>query len=145
MDYLNTIFNKKRPFAPIKISGGTTNGRISTVSHNVCAQQCLEASEMEMLEDDLQNIRQKMDDDIKSTIRTNDYIDDQDDDVYKKYKFDRKSQISTQLPIHQSKDKILSKIMQNPSVVIEGSTGCGKSTQVSQSRTKIYHATIFNV
>lgn len=136
MDILDIMFNKKRPFAPINISGGTTNGRISAVSQPTFVQ-CLDASEKEMLEDDVQISRQKVENNIKTTIRTNDdfggyALDDHDTDVYTKYKFDRRSQTAAQLPVWHSKDKILSKITQYPTVVIEGSTGCGKSTQASK-------------
>lgn len=47
MDYVNILFNKERPFAPIKISGGTTNGRVVKETQRTFRQN-LEASEKEM-------------------------------------------------------------------------------------------------
>lgn len=133
MDYMDILFNKERPFAPIKISGGTTQGRI-VVEKQLTFRQNLEASEREMFEDDIHDIRQQLNHDIKTSMKTSNDLDSHaldDDIIYKKYKFDRRSQDAMQLPIYGSKDKILSKIRQYPSVIIEGNTGCGKSTQVS--------------
>lgn len=52
------------------------------------------------------------------------------DPVYGKYKFDNTMQTDAPLPIIASRNEILHKIATNPVVVIEGDTGCGKSTQV---------------
>ncbi|XP_054743401.1 probable ATP-dependent RNA helicase spindle-E [Anastrepha obliqua] len=53
-----------------------------------------------------------------------------DDGVYSKYNFNLKRDES--LPIHDNKDQILNAIRKNPVVVLEGDTGCGKTTQVPQ-------------
>lgn len=136
MDYVDILFNKERPFAPIKISGGTTNGRVVKETQRTFRQN-LEAFEREMFEDDIHDIRHQLNHDIKTSMKTNNYLDSHtldynDDVIYKIYKFDQRSQSAMRLPIYGSKDKILSKIRQYPSVVIEGNTGCGKSTQVSK-------------
>ncbi|XP_055302653.1 probable ATP-dependent RNA helicase spindle-E [Sitodiplosis mosellana] len=132
MDFMDILFNKNRPFEPAKISGGTTNGRVAAERGRTVAK-ILETSDREMIEDDLAMIRQKLHDNIKTSMKTFDCHDDgHDDDIYKKYNFNRRSQLSTQLPIYGCKEKIMSKIRQYPSVVIEGSTGCGKSTQIPQ-------------
>lgn len=49
------------------------------------------------------------------------------DDVYNRFDFDR---VLPDLPIIEMKDHILRTIRDNPIVVLEGATGCGKSTQV---------------
>lgn len=133
MDYIDILFNKNKPFMPIKISGGTTNGYIAAGGNQQPTfGQNLETSEREMLEDDIQTIHRKLNKNIKTSMKTCNNVDCHvSDDIFKKYKFDRRTQNAIQLPIYGSKDKILSKIRQYPSVVIEGSTGCGKSTQVS--------------
>lgn len=119
MDFVDILFNKNRPFVPIKISGGTTNGRVVSGCKQHTFGQNLEPSEREMFEDDIHETRLKLNDTIKTSMKIgNDYdsnaLDGHDDDidVYKKYKFDRRSQSATQLPIYGSKDKIMSKIRQ---------------------------------
>lgn len=49
------------------------------------------------------------------------------DDVYNRYKFNR---TLPDLPIIEMKDHILNVIEKNEIVVLEGATGCGKTTQV---------------
>ncbi|XP_071453953.1 probable ATP-dependent RNA helicase spindle-E [Hetaerina americana] len=52
------------------------------------------------------------------------------DDVFMKYTFD--NNIPAKLPISSYKDKIISMIDTNPVTIIQGFTGCGKTTQVPQ-------------
>lgn len=52
-----------------------------------------------------------------------------DDGVYDRYVFNMER--DTSLPIHDAKDEILKTIRQNPVVILEGDTGCGKTTQAS--------------
>lgn len=49
--------------------------------------------------------------------------------LFQKYNFTLKP---NKLPIRHTKDDILSRIRENPVVVLEGPTGCGKTTQVPQ-------------
>lgn len=49
------------------------------------------------------------------------------DDVYTKYQFHRKL---PDLPIVQMKDHILQMIDKHSVLILEGATGCGKTTQV---------------
>lgn len=51
-----------------------------------------------------------------------------DDGVYDRYNFDLER--DNTLPIHDAKDEILDTIRKNPVVILEGDTGCGKTTQV---------------
>lgn len=55
------------------------------------------------------------------------------DPVYEKYKFNNFIHSESPLPIFASQEEILEKIAANPVVVIQGDTGCGKSTQVIDS------------
>lgn len=52
------------------------------------------------------------------------------DKLYSTFNFEHRSQDS--LPIIQSKDDILREIQTHNIAIIEGVTGCGKSTQVPQ-------------
>ncbi|KAG8222127.1 hypothetical protein J437_LFUL002124 [Ladona fulva] len=52
------------------------------------------------------------------------------DDIHEKYSFECNN--TPELPIREYKDKIVSMIETNPVTVIQGFTGCGKTTQVPQ-------------
>lgn len=51
-----------------------------------------------------------------------------DDGLYDRYHFDLRRDET--LPIHDSKEQIIASIRENPVIVLEGDTGCGKTTQV---------------
>lgn len=51
-----------------------------------------------------------------------------DDGIYDRYPFDTRRDES--LPIHDKRDEIIELIRTNPVVILEGDTGCGKTTQV---------------
>ncbi|XP_050300294.1 probable ATP-dependent RNA helicase spindle-E [Anthonomus grandis grandis] len=53
-------------------------------------------------------------------------------DVYKKHNFSLNTDARKELPIDSYKSQILSRVEQNQVIVIEGPTGCGKTTQVPQ-------------
>lgn len=57
------------------------------------------------------------------------------DSVYKRYDFNR---VLPDLPIVEMKDVILKKIKQNPVIILEGDTGCGKTTQVRWIRVHLF-------
>lgn len=63
------------------------------------------------------------DDDGSKTIKT-----EITNDVYDRYNFDR---ILPDLPIVAMRDFIMKKIRTNPVIILEGATGCGKTTQVN--------------
>lgn len=138
MDPIDILFNQNKPFTPIVISGGTTGGRIRDAPTPVAPQR-LDSNDMEMFQNDVATKRDQLN---RNMIKARaslvsggfEFGENNENDIYKKYKFDRRSQEATQLPVYASKDKILGKIEEYPSVVIEGSTGCGKSTQVSAPR-----------
>lgn len=50
------------------------------------------------------------------------------DDVYKRYNFNLNRDKS--LPIYDAKDEIINGVRKNPVIILEGDTGCGKTTQV---------------
>lgn len=53
-----------------------------------------------------------------------------DDPVYAEYKFDIR--MGNNLPIHSYRDKILKILDSHSVIVLQGATGCGKTTQVPQ-------------
>uniref|UniRef100_A0A1A9UTM0 Probable ATP-dependent RNA helicase spindle-E n=1 Tax=Glossina austeni TaxID=7395 RepID=A0A1A9UTM0_GLOAU len=53
-----------------------------------------------------------------------------DNGLYDRYHFDLRRDET--LPIHDSKEQIIASIRENPVTVLEGDTGCGKTTQVPQ-------------
>lgn len=55
-----------------------------------------------------------------------------EDEVYKKYDFKQDNSTENQLPIASSKAILLKSIDKNPVIVVQGDTGCGKSTQLPQ-------------
>lgn len=138
MDLAGLLFDRQKPFTPVRISGGTTNGRILSETEPVVENR-LEAIEKSSLLKDVELMRRGLNENIKESGGViHDANEDGIDDVYKKYKFDQKTQSATQLPVYASKEKILSTIAEYQSVVIQGSTGCGKSTQVREIK---FHVT----
>lgn len=132
-DYFDVLFNKRRPFVPIRVSGGTTNGRIIPEIPKV-PEKHLEESEKLMYEEDVDYVQNQLKKQLSLIGTQKNHepaCDGPTDEVYTKYNFGYRTLAATQLPVHALKSKILSKIAEFPSVVIEGSTGCGKSTQVS--------------
>lgn len=49
--------------------------------------------------------------------------------IYDRYSFNR-DHCSTNMPIHKCRQEIMDAIRENPVVVLQGNTGCGKTTQV---------------
>ncbi len=64
-----------------------------------------------------------VDDDVASVSVKTDAIDD----VYRRYNFSRDL---PDLPIVEMKSLILKAIEENSIIILEGATGCGKTTQV---------------
>lgn len=112
------------------ISGGTTNGRIVS-QRPPDLDRHFDATESQAYEEEVDKMQLKLKQNLIS-LDTEQIVDDRPmDEVYKKYNFDHRTQAATQLPVHAFKSEILSKISKFPAVVIEGSTGCGKTTQVN--------------
>lgn len=53
--------------------------------------------------------------------------------TYARYNFDTRSEI--ELPIHASREKIVEAVRENRVIILQGDTGCGKTTQVNRNRT----------
>ncbi|KAI8119816.1 putative ATP-dependent RNA helicase spindle-E [Lucilia cuprina] len=51
------------------------------------------------------------------------------DPIYSRYEFNLER--DTSLPIHDAKDEIINSIRKNPVIILQGDTGCGKTTQVN--------------
>lgn len=133
-EIVNVLFQRNKPFTPIRISGGTTNGRVKS-QPQISVEKRLEVHERELYEDDIEYMRRELQENIRLADAEQDLTSGgQTDEVYKKYRFDERTQNATQLPVYASQGKILSKISEYSSVIIEGSTGCGKSTQVNSFR-----------
>ncbi|XP_075146643.1 tudor domain containing 9 protein spindle E [Haematobia irritans] len=73
--------------------------------------------------DDLEHLSSEDDDENPRAKRL-------DDGIYDRYTFDMNRNES--LPIFDKRDEIVEMIRTNPVVVLEGDTGCGKTTQVPQ-------------
>ncbi|XP_067635728.1 probable ATP-dependent RNA helicase spindle-E [Eurosta solidaginis] len=82
--------------------------------HGVSSSTCM---------DELEDLSEG-EDDVKAKIHK------MDDGVYDRYHFNLQRDES--LPIHDNKEQILQAIRKHPVVVLEGDTGCGKTTQVPQ-------------
>lgn len=136
MDPFEIMFPKGRLFTPIRISGGTTNGRIVN-EFRARTQQRFQQSDRDCWEKDIEDTAEQLSQQMSSAGISNEtcvqsVIDqEEENNIYEKYNFERRSFESGQLPVYASKDKILKKIAESRTVVIEGATGCGKSTQVS--------------
>lgn len=130
MDFMDVLFNPDKPFTPIVIAGGTTNGRVVSSDRPAYAERHLQT---DALADEIEDIRQQYDNSIKTQKPSNEpgHALEDTEKFYSNFKFDRRSQSALQLPVYASKDNILQKIADFPSLVIEGSTGCGKTTQVT--------------
>uniref|UniRef100_A0A1I8NW04 Probable ATP-dependent RNA helicase spindle-E n=1 Tax=Stomoxys calcitrans TaxID=35570 RepID=A0A1I8NW04_STOCA len=77
--------------------------------------------------DDLENLTSEDDDDDASDGNPRARLDD---GIYDRYPFDMNR--DEDLPIFEKRDEIVEMIRTNPVVVLEGDTGCGKTTQVPQ-------------
>ncbi|XP_021956127.1 ATP-dependent RNA helicase TDRD9 [Folsomia candida] len=73
---------------------------------------------------------------VIGTIPANNRIqgidDSKEDDVFRKFKMDEKYVGTAGLVINQYEDKIISMLESNQVLIVEGFTGCGKTTQVPQ-------------
>lgn len=128
-ELINMMF-KCGKFKPISIAGGTSNGYLNAVNKPTFGPR-FSAGEKESLEDDVHITRQKLKKNLESVGKIDENAETPIEDIYEKYKFDRRTQNAMNLPIYASKNEILASIANCPAVVIEGSTGCGKSTQVN--------------
>lgn len=134
MDEVNQVFGFLKPIKR-EVFGGSTLGcvNLSKPKQNESKPQLTRYDKRE-LEEDVENMRQKIDEAFKTKQIHNDYHDGNEknyDNVYDRYKFDQYNS-SGKLPIYSSKRKILKVLEESPVLILQGSTGCGKTTQVPQ-------------
>lgn len=121
---------------PYRSLEGTTNGRVvSTLNTNQHRKPVLNGRATSMLEDEIEEARNQLFDRLKISKNTINASGNIEASVYEKYNFERLLTSSHDLPVYKKKDEILATIEKHPTVVIEGSTGCGKSTQVCMLHT----------
>lgn len=136
MDFIDVLFNKQKPFTPISAPGGTTNGSV-VQTHRKLFVPRLHISQTQDMENDMEMTRQNFKQNLKLNCQAqdnNEASEHCEDEVFTKYDFNDRKPNARDLPVYQFKDAILSNIAKYPAIVIEGSTGCGKSTQVSLSK-----------
>lgn len=127
-DWEALLDGRNLPHRPLE---GTTNGRvISKYITNSDSKNVLDTNAAAELEDQIEEARHQLLGRIKISHNNVGASDANEATVYDKYNFERRFTNSHNLPIYKKKDVILAKIKEHPTVVIEGSTGCGKSTQV---------------
>lgn len=156
MDDIDEFFDFSKPFNRVVISGGYCNATVvedKTLFNKMPEREKMgkEYAGKFIKEEESQLINAFLDEAAgPSTSRTSN-LEDVDDEMsladedeehakalkakemmlplFQKYNFTLKP---NKLPIRHTKDDILSRIRENPVVVLEGPTGCGKTTQVPQ-------------
>ncbi|XP_053680690.1 probable ATP-dependent RNA helicase spindle-E [Anopheles nili] len=153
-DDVNNFFNFSKPFQRKIISGGYCNGSVVTGKLNIqtLPQRNVEGTEYAAKYSKAEEAR-LMESWVNDALHqtTTSHLDDVDDalslaeedtehlqrvraqelmePLFSRFNF---TVNSSALSIHQSKHAILNAIRENPVVVLQGTTGCGKTTQVPQ-------------
>lgn len=133
-NHFDTLFEIRNGFV-LWFKGGTTNGRIAKLP-NPTAPERLQSIEKDAWAHEISVTKNKLQRMLQVSRETSEGFEENalgehdDNDIYGKYKFEGPSRDAAKLPVYALKDKIIKTIAASPSVVIEGSTGCGKSTQV---------------
>ncbi|XP_055384477.1 probable ATP-dependent RNA helicase spindle-E [Condylostylus longicornis] len=155
MDDINDFFDFSKPFKRTVVSGGCVNGRCmpdETFRSEVIpkrevigkeySKKLAVAEEINVLEDDYavsagpssgrssnisRSFMETMEDDTDEDINMD---KKPKDDIYEKYNFSKRTHID--LPIFDTREDIIELIHRNRVVVLEGETGCGKTTQLPQ-------------
>lgn len=155
MDDIDDFFDFSKPFNRVVISGGYCNATVvedKTIFNKMPEREKMgkDYAVKYVKDEETQLINAFMDEAGPSTSRTSN-LEDVDDDVsmaeedeehtkalkakemmaplFQRYNFTLKE---NKLPIRNSKAEILDKIRSNPVIVLQGVTGCGKTTQVPQ-------------
>ncbi|XP_005191065.1 probable ATP-dependent RNA helicase spindle-E [Musca domestica] len=117
-DYVGTSYAKSLIEQEcLKLDELDLNKSHHTEAHSTVASSCMD--DLEPLSTDSEN-----DDEENPRAKR------PDDGIYDRYPFDLNRNSS--LPIYDKRDEIVEMIRTNPVVVLEGDTGCGKTTQVPQ-------------
>lgn len=131
MDEVNQVFGFLKPIKR-EVFGGSTLGCVNpSKPKQTESKPRLTRQDKRELEEDVEKMRQQIDEEFKKhhvynddhNVNENDY-----DDVYDRYKFDQYDN-SGMLPIYSSKRKILKVLEESPILILQGATGCGKTTQ----------------
>lgn len=154
---INDLFDFSKPFVRKDVSGGTVAGRTRemTTTTKVEPSRILPSTTdysnkyVKDLHEHLRVVSMEFDTKSKNKTkrfhgraksflqrfnigsRQSDEDENPKESIYDKYDFEYHSP-SNPLPIASSRDKILATIKENTVVVLQGSTGCGKTTQVPQ-------------
>lgn len=127
-DWETFLEGRNLPYRPLE---GTTNGRVISSSNKKPPKKyALNGRATSELEDQIEVVRDQLLDRLKISQNNPSACANMEASAYENYNFERRFTNSHNLPIYKKKDVILAKIKEHPTVVIEGSTGCGKSTQV---------------
>lgn len=131
MDEVNQVFGFLKPIKR-EVFGGSTLGCVnqSKPKQNESKPRLTRHDKREM-EEDVEKMRQRIDEAFKAKQVYKDDHDENEkdyDDIYDRYKFDQYEN-SGKLPIYSSKQKILKVLAESPVLILQGSTGCGKTTQ----------------
>lgn len=154
MDEVNDFFDFSKPFKRVTVSGGYLNGRvISSSAPNASnkivkrehvgqeyAQSYADAEKLQILKE-FEGVDSSSSECQQPSTSSMDTLEDLEEDVkpdvskpdnelYEKYQMEPK--LYCDLPIFDSRTKILNAVRENRCVVLEGDTGCGKTTQVPQ-------------
>lgn len=131
MDEVNQVFGFLKPIKR-EVFGGSTLGCVNTIKPKQNeSKPRLTRHDKRELEEDVEKKRQEIDAAFKKQQNCNEYDENEEqdyDDVYDRYKFDQYDN-SGKLPIYSSRRKILKVLEESPVMILQGSTGCGKTTQ----------------
>lgn len=136
MDDYYRFFDLSKPLKKTIIHSGTTQGRVVVpVDPQPPRNTRKDQMNMENLEKDVEEMRKKVQTALK--IKSDNHNNNHEgngvgDEIYEKYYFGHRSETTSILPINNESIKadLLSKLKEYPVIVVDGHTGCGKSTQV---------------
>ncbi|XP_055325146.1 probable ATP-dependent RNA helicase spindle-E isoform X2 [Sitodiplosis mosellana] len=124
------FFNQNKPLVRKTISGGTTNGRVVANEPRPSNRRDDYSGSTEYAEEHIMENKRQM------AERFDNWSSDEENDdthamdqIYATFNFNRPNSV---YPITHYRSRILSAIKDNPFVVLEGPTACGKTTQVPQ-------------
>lgn len=131
MDEVNQVFGFLKPIKREVFSGSTLGCVNPSKPKQNESKFRLTRHDKRELEEDVEKMRQQVDAALKKQPVYNDDHDENEkdyDDIYDRYKFDQYANWG-KLPIYSSKLKILKVLEESPVLILQGSTGCGKTTQ----------------
>lgn len=149
MDEVEAFFDVTKPHKPIVLRGGTTGGRVVVPPDPKPSREIrFNEAEKRAMEADVEDMRRKMELQTLAVPRKSEdegAVSSDSDPVYTRYNFTDRAHPNTFLPIDSIKDDILSKLKTHKAIVVDGATGCGKSTRVSKIKWTFYIISGYNV